>query len=176
MARRGVRMGRRMAIHAPASSFGPVLTRVPCGAARQRESAMTATGGIQNYYSSKIEELEVIVRERTANLRRLEAQRNELNAKVRHLREELSLLQEPGSYVGELVAIMGRKKVLVKVRETNSMLSCEAVRLGGSRRIARASHCWMLPVDAAAEGSCCRRKLCAASRPRARSHPTALPP
>merc|ERR1711966_24919 len=31
------------------------------------------------------------------------------------LREELSLLQEPGSYVGELVNIMGRKKVLVKV-------------------------------------------------------------
>ena len=75
----------------------------------------SASGGIQNYYAAKIEELEVIVRERTQNLRRLEAQRNELNSMVRHLREELSLLQEPGSYVGELVAIMGRKKVLVKV-------------------------------------------------------------
>ena len=71
--------------------------------------------GIQNYYAAKIEELEVIVRERTQNLRRLEAQRNELNSKVRLLREELSLLQEPGSYVGEVVNIMGRKKVLVKV-------------------------------------------------------------
>jgi hypothetical protein len=38
-----------------------------------------------------------------------------LNSKVRLLREELSLLQEPGSYVGEIVAIMGRQKVLVKV-------------------------------------------------------------
>ena len=37
-------------------------------------------------------ELEVIVRERTQNLRRLEAQRNELNSKVRLPREELSLL------------------------------------------------------------------------------------
>eukprot|EP00962_Isochrysis_galbana_P032067 scaffold10505_cov102-Isochrysis_galbana.AAC.7 len=59
--------------------------------------------------------LQVIVREKTQNLRRLEAQRNELNSKVRLLREELSLLQEPGSYVGEVVKVMGRKKVLVKV-------------------------------------------------------------
>lgn len=31
------------------------------------------------------------------------------------LREELQLLQEPGSYVGEVTKVMGRKKVLVKV-------------------------------------------------------------
>jgi hypothetical protein len=31
------------------------------------------------------------------------------------LREELQLLQEPGSYVGEVVKLMGKKKVLVKV-------------------------------------------------------------
>ncbi|KAJ1341602.1 hypothetical protein BSLG_003829 [Batrachochytrium salamandrivorans] len=49
------------------------------------------------------------------NLRRLEAQRNQLNAKVRLLREELQLLQEPGSYVGEVVKVMGKSKVLVKV-------------------------------------------------------------
>merc|ERR1712070_457150 len=61
------------------------------------------------------ESKKVVVREKTENLRRLEAQRNELNAKVRLLREELSLLQEPGSYVGEVVKVMGRKKVLVKV-------------------------------------------------------------
>jgi len=70
---------------------------------------------VHNYYGTKIEELEVEVREKMANLRRLEAQRNELNSKVRLLREELSLLQEPGSYVGEVVKVMGRKKVLVKV-------------------------------------------------------------
>ena len=49
------------------------------------------------------------------NLQRLEAQRNELNTKVRMLREEVGLLQEPGSYVGEVVKLMGKKKVLVKV-------------------------------------------------------------
>ena len=31
------------------------------------------------------------------------------------LREELQLLQEPGSYVGEVVKPMGKTKVLVKV-------------------------------------------------------------
>lgn len=36
---------------------------------------------------------------------------------VRLLKEELQLLQEPGSYVGEVVKVMGKKKVLVKVRK-----------------------------------------------------------
>lgn len=34
---------------------------------------------------------------------------------VRSLKEELQLLQEPGSYVGEVVKVMGKSKVLVKV-------------------------------------------------------------
>ena len=33
---------------------------------------------------------------------------------VRALKEELSLLQEPGSYIGEVVKVMGKTKVLVK--------------------------------------------------------------
>eukprot|EP00741_Cyanophora_paradoxa_P004303 tig00000792_g4177.t1 len=71
--------------------------------------------GIKSYYHQKIEELEIIIRDKTQNLRRLEAQRNELNSRVRLLREELQLLQEPGSYVGEVVKVMGKSKVLVKV-------------------------------------------------------------
>ncbi|KND01343.1 26S protease regulatory subunit 8 [Spizellomyces punctatus DAOM BR117] len=71
--------------------------------------------GIKAYYKNKIEELETRASAMTQNLRRLEAQRNQLNAKVRLLREELQLLQEPGSYVGEVVKLMGKKKVLVKV-------------------------------------------------------------
>merc|ERR1719462_1181524 len=71
--------------------------------------------GIKQYYVSKIEELQLVVTERTQNLRRLEAQRNELNAKVRMLREELQLLQEQGSYVGEVIKPMDKKKVLVKI-------------------------------------------------------------
>ena len=37
---------------------------------------------------------------------------------VRLLREELQLLQEQGSYVGEVVRAMDKKKVLVKVKAT----------------------------------------------------------
>ncbi|KAK3822349.1 MAG: P-loop containing nucleoside triphosphate hydrolase protein [Linnemannia gamsii] len=71
--------------------------------------------GIKGFYRAKIEEAEGEIHEKTQNLRRLEAQRNALNAKVRHLREELQLLQEPGSYVAEVVKLMGKTKVLVKV-------------------------------------------------------------
>ena len=35
---------------------------------------------------------------------------------MRLLREELQLLHEPGSYVGEVVKVMGKSKVLVKVQ------------------------------------------------------------
>jgi len=71
--------------------------------------------GLKDYYKNKIESLEIQVRDKGNNLRRLEAQRNELNSRVRLLKEELQLLQEPGSYVGEVVKVMGKKKVLVKV-------------------------------------------------------------
>jgi len=71
--------------------------------------------GLTKYYSAKIGDLSATVQERTADLQRLKARRNELNAKVRMLREELHHLQEPGSYVGEVVKQMGQKKVLVKV-------------------------------------------------------------
>ncbi|EEY62105.1 26S protease regulatory subunit 8 [Phytophthora infestans T30-4] len=80
--------------------------------------AMTSaddSAGLTSYYEQKIEHLELTVRDETQNLRRLQAQRNELNSKVRLLREELQLLQEPGSYVGEVVKQMGKSKVLVKV-------------------------------------------------------------
>ncbi|CAF2844366.1 unnamed protein product [Rotaria sp. Silwood2] len=71
--------------------------------------------GIKQYYIQKIEELQFNVAEKSQNLRRLQAKRNELNAKVRMLREELQLLQEQGSLVGEVVKAMDKKKVLVKV-------------------------------------------------------------
>ena len=35
---------------------------------------------------------------------------------VRLLREELQLLHDPGSYVGEVVKVMGKNKVMVKVQ------------------------------------------------------------
>ncbi|CAL6304862.1 unnamed protein product [Bathycoccus prasinos] len=70
--------------------------------------------GLKPFFKGKVEALEIAVRDGTQNLRRLEAQRNELNSRVRALKEELSLLQEPGSYIGEVVKVMGKTKVLVK--------------------------------------------------------------
>lgn len=99
-------------------------------------------GGVTKYLQAKVEEHEHAVRNKAKNLRRLEAQRNELNNRgapsrlvvrielketsnirwlihgghaVRNLREELNQLHEPGSYVGEVVKVMGKNKVLVKV-------------------------------------------------------------
>jgi 26S proteasome regulatory subunit T6 len=93
------------------------------GSSSSSSGASAGAGGLAAYYQSKLDELEVTVREKTQNLRRLEAQRNALNTKVRGLREELVLLQEPGSYVGEVVKVMGKSKVLVKVGTEGKYLS-----------------------------------------------------
>ena len=47
------------------------------------------------------------------------------DAAVRLLREELQLLQEPGSYVGEVVKVMGKSKVLVKARRVSQILEAQ---------------------------------------------------
>merc|ERR1711868_168251 len=72
-------------------------------------------GGIDAYYKNKLHELQTTYNEKGQNVRRLQAQRNDLNGKVRMLREELQLLQEQGSYVGEVIKAMDKKKVLVKI-------------------------------------------------------------
>ncbi|KAJ3027202.1 UNVERIFIED_CONTAM: 26S protease regulatory subunit 8 [Siphonaria sp. JEL0065] len=79
--------------------------------------APKGSDGIKTYYVNKIEDLETTISVQTQNLRRLEAQRNQLNSKVRLLRDELKLLHEPGSYVGEVVKLMGKNKVLVKTQQ-----------------------------------------------------------
>ena len=69
--------------------------------------------------------LQILQKQKQDNLKRLEAQRNELNTKVRMLREEVGLLQEPGSYVGEVVKLMGKKKALVKIHpEVRTPVAC----------------------------------------------------
>lgn len=70
---------------------------------------------LNTFYRNKIEGMKLEILQGQAKLRRLEAQRNDYNSRVRLLREELGLLQQPGSYVGEVVKVMSTKKVLVKV-------------------------------------------------------------
>lgn len=73
------------------------------------------TMALDTFFHNKIESMKLEIIQGQAKLRRLEAQRNDYNSRVRLLREELGLLQQPGSYVGEVVKVMGTKKVLVKV-------------------------------------------------------------
>ena len=70
---------------------------------------------LDTFFQNKIESMKLEIIQGQAKLRRLEAQRNDYNSRVRLLREELGLLQQPGSYVGEVVKVMSTKKVLVKV-------------------------------------------------------------
>jgi len=76
-------------------------------------------GPLKAYYQSKIDRQENILRQKLSNLRRLEAQRNELNGQVKSLRDELQTLMEPASHIGEVVKHMGncltKPRVLVKV-------------------------------------------------------------
>ncbi len=71
--------------------------------------------GLSDYYHSKIADLNVLIFEKQQNLRRLEAQRNQLNSQVRSLKEELMVLQEPAANVAEVVKMMGKNKALVKM-------------------------------------------------------------
>jgi 26S proteasome regulatory subunit T6 len=48
--------------------------------------------GIKSYYQQKIEELEVIIRDKEQNNRRLEAQRNDWNSKGTHYSHPNTLL------------------------------------------------------------------------------------
>lgn len=68
-----------------------------------------------DYYKLKIAELQLLIDNKQNDLQRLTAQRNSLNDKVRALKEELILLQEPSANVGEVVQIMGKGKALVKL-------------------------------------------------------------
>ncbi|KAJ1984768.1 26S proteasome regulatory subunit 8 [Dimargaris verticillata] len=108
-----------------------------------------ANQGLHDYYVSKIQETELVIVDKTQNLRRLEAQRNALNAKVRLLKEELQLLQEPGSYVGEVVKAMGKKKVLVKVQPEGKYVvdvsaDIDVNKLTPAQRVALRSDSYML--------------------------------
>ncbi|CAL5358994.1 unnamed protein product [Camellia sinensis] len=105
--------------------------------------------GLRQYYLQHIHDLQLQVRQKSHNLNRLEAQRNDLNSKVRMLKEELQLLQEPGSYVGEVVKVMGKSKVLVKVHPEGKYVvdidkSIDITKLTPSTRVALRNDSYVL--------------------------------
>ncbi|CAD8120976.1 unnamed protein product [Paramecium sonneborni] len=76
---------------------------------------MSEKQSVKQYIQGKLDFLEFMIAEKQANVKRQEAQRNELNSLVRQVKEELQAMQEPHSYVGDVVKQMGKDKVLVKV-------------------------------------------------------------
>merc|ERR1719487_894555 len=105
--------------------------------------------GIKSYYVAKIDEKEIILRDVIDNSRRLQAQRNEWNSRVRLLKEELQLLQEPGSYVGEVVKVMGKNKILVKVNPEGKYVvdvdkAIDVSKLSPNTRVALRNDSYML--------------------------------
>ncbi|KAJ2491808.1 26S proteasome regulatory subunit 8 [Coemansia sp. RSA 2050] len=85
-------------------------------AAQVADKPQAGAQGIREYHLHKIQEAEQKIVDKTQNLRRLEAQRNSLNARVRLLKDELNLLQEPGLTIGEVIKVIGKKKALVKIQ------------------------------------------------------------
>lgn len=75
----------------------------------------SGSSAIANYYDNKVRQLEAMISTRRQNCARLEAARNELNSRVRELKDELQYLLEPASHIGEVVKAMGGGKVLVKL-------------------------------------------------------------
>ncbi|KAI3781877.1 hypothetical protein L2E82_11905 [Cichorium intybus] len=114
-----------------------------------RPTTAKAGEGLRQYYLQHIHDAQLQVRQKTHNLNRLEAQRNELNSRVRMLKEELQLLQEPGSYVGEVVKVMGKSKVLVKVHPEGKYVvdidkSIDITKITPSTRVALRNDSYVL--------------------------------
>ncbi|KAL7672432.1 hypothetical protein ACOME3_007316 [Neoechinorhynchus agilis] len=105
--------------------------------------------GINEYYAHRADQLQNELIERSHNLRRLEAQRDELNSKVRKLREELQLLHESGSYVGEVIKPIDKRKVLVKIQPEGKYVvdvdrSIDVGKLTPNTRVALKSESYLL--------------------------------
>ncbi|CAI0543073.1 unnamed protein product [Linum tenue] len=105
--------------------------------------------GLEPYYQQQYHELQLLVRQKSLNYNRLVAQRNELNSGVRMTREERQLLQKPGSYVGEVVKVMAKNKVLVKVHPEGKYIvdvdeSIDITKITPSTRVALRNDSYVL--------------------------------
>lgn len=69
---------------------------------------------LQKYSAGRAEELRVQIEKKQQNIERLEKIRNTLNYRVRQLKEEIAIIQEPSCTVGEISKKMGKNTILVK--------------------------------------------------------------
>ena len=108
----------------------------------------TDSNTIEDYYRSKIKELELKIKEKQLNFMRLQSQRNDLNDQVIKIKNEIRYLLQPANQIAEVVKVLGKDSVLVKVEgkyivKVDKSLKIEdlkpglRVTLGGSKNINR---------------------------------------
>lgn len=78
---------------------------------------MTSVVGLDTYYQLQIDQLRVKIHDKRENLKRLEAQRNEMNARVCRLKNELINLQHPALGVAEVIKVLSDTTALIKVQQ-----------------------------------------------------------
>lgn len=108
----------------------------------------TDSNTIEDYYRSKIKELELKIKEKQLNFMRLQSQRNDLNDQVIKIKNEIRYLLQPANQIAEVVKVLGKDSVLVKVEgkyivKVDKSIKIEdlkpglRVTLGGSKNINR---------------------------------------
>lgn len=77
---------------------------------------------VKEFYKTKIQELEIKIKEKQLNFMRLQAQRNELNEAVLRLRDEVKHLIKSSSIVAEVIKVLGKETVLVKTTSEGKLI------------------------------------------------------
>ena len=87
-----------------------------------KDDVLPSEESAASYFGRKCMDLEHDARVTQKNIERLAALRYELNKRVRDLKREVELLQEPASFVGEVIKAMSKTTVLVKIAEEGKFL------------------------------------------------------
>ncbi|KAI5187068.1 26S proteasome regulatory subunit T6 [Nematocida homosporus] len=69
---------------------------------------------LEKYHTSRADELKIVIEKKLQNITRLEQIKDTLNHRVRQLKEEIAIIQEPSCTVGEVSKKMGKNTVLIK--------------------------------------------------------------
>lgn len=77
---------------------------------------------LKDYYKSKIQELEIKIKEKQLNFMRLQAQRNDINDSVVQLKDELKFLLKSSNTLAEVVKVLGKDAVLVKTSSDSKLI------------------------------------------------------
>jgi 26S proteasome regulatory subunit T6 len=89
---------------------------------KKSDESREEDNSVRDYYRSKIQELEVKIKEKQLNFMRLQAQRNELNDQVLKLKEEVKHLLKPSSLVADVTKVLGKDAVLVKTSSEGKLI------------------------------------------------------